>query len=331
MKHRTLISLLCILGPLAAGCSIFEVPDGGDEFPHVEVTLHLQLNQELPQFKTVEYITKSDTPSARYILRFFPYIGSEYTQEAVHEFIFTEAQLADQTVKVDVLPLDYHLEVWADWGEGFYNAADFKEVGVVTDPYAGGSSYRDAFWGATSLDLSGNQENISNHEASLTLNRPNARFEFIATDKEQFINRMATEMATKDGSNVKDPDAINIGDFAVRIIYPQFLPCVYNVHSGKHTDSATGVSFRTTMTELEDGTVNLGWDWVLANDDQSSVIVSLAIYDKEDKFISQVDNIQIPLSPGKNTTVRGQLLSSKMDSGISIDPTFDGEITVPIN
>jgi hypothetical protein len=334
MTRRTLIPILCAL-LVTAGCNVHEVPEGGDEHPYVSLTLHLSLPQDLPQFRTVEYASKAeDRPSggldARYLIRFYPYVGKDYAEIPVHEFSFEAAELKDQTFTVDVLPLDYHVEVWADHA-GCYSAGDFKAVEAVTEPYAGGSNRRDAFCGATDLVLSGYKENINWHESSMILHRPNGRFNIVATDKDQFLKFWAAQLAQRSGSAVKDASLIDLREFRVRIIYPQFLPFVYNLHAGRHIDSVTGVSFETTLQETEDGNVEMGWDWVLANDEKSSVVVSLALYEADGTFISQVDNIQVPLCPGKNTTVKGNLLSSGVHSGISIDPSFDGEYTVIIN
>lgn len=329
MMRRTLIPILCALF-ISAGCNVHEVPEGGDEFPYVQLTLSLSLPQDLPQFRTVEYDSKAGGQSARYIVRFFPYVGSDYVQEAIHEFVFTESDLKDQTFTMDVFPLDYHVEVWADWSE-YYDADDFKSIGLVTNPYTGGSVLRDAFCGSTDMVLSGYHENISTHSTSMILHRPNARFNVVATDKEQFLRFWASQLAQRSGTMVKDASLIDLKEFKVRIIYPQFLPCVYNLHSGRHVDSATGISFETTLQEDADGNVEMGWDWVYANDERSSVVVSLALYEANGDYISQVDNIQIPLCPGKNTTVKGSLLSSGVHSGISIDPSYDGEYTVIIN
>ena len=333
MMRRTLIPILCAL-LVSAGCNVHEVPEGGDEFPYVTLTLNLSLPQDLPQFTTLEYATKTDPAGqgdARYQVRFYPYVNGNYAEIPIHLFTFNASELQDQTFTMDVFPLDYHIEVWADWGENYYDSEEFKLVTVLTDGYKGADLKRDAFCGSTELVLSGYKENINQHSTSMILHRPNARYNIVATDKEQFLRFWAAQIAQRSGSAVKETDLIDLNEFKVRIIYPQFLPFVYNLHLGRHVDSVTGISFDSSMQELEDGTVRLGWDWVLANDEKSSVVVSVALYEADGTFISQVDGIQIPLCPGKNTTVRGNLLSSGVHSGISIDPSFDGEYTVIIN
>lgn len=333
MKYNTLITVLCTLGLLAAGGCVHEVPEGGDEYASVALTLHLSMSQDIPENQTVVYETKAvSAATARYLIRLFPYVGEKHLTVTPYTFSFTAEELSGRSFTVDVPPLNYHVEVWADHlmdGKPCYNADDFGAISVGLDPYAGGSEQRDAFCGEADIDLSIYKENQNVHKEDIALRRPNARFTFVATDKDRFFKRVAEMRAEKSKAGEEEP--IVTSDFRIRIIYPQFMPSVFNLHNGRNVDSATGVSFWSSMTELPDGNVSIGWDWVLANDDNASVVVSLALYDKDESFISRIDDILIPLSPGKNTTVMGKLLSSGMASGISIDPSFDGEIIVPIH
>ena len=330
-----MISVLCAMGLLAAWSCVHEIPEGGDENASVEVTLDLNLNQAVTQHQTVEYGTKAaSSATARYLVRFFPYVGENHLTVTPYEFSFSADALSSRSLKMEVPPFNYHIEVWADWTDGdkpYYNADNFGAISAVTDPYTGGSEFRDALCGSIDADLTVYKENQSSHKADIVLHRPNARYEFIATDKDKFFTRVSAIRATKAGGAAEDQSSIFLSDFTVEIIYSQFLPYTYNLHTGLVIDSASGVKFQTSMTELEDGTVNIGWDWVMAKDEESVVVVSIAFYDKDGSFISSLDDIMVPLCPGKKTTVKGNLLTSNMGGGLSIDPSFDGEIVVPIN
>ncbi|MBR5034046.1 MAG: hypothetical protein IKX71_01945 [Bacteroidales bacterium] len=334
MKHRPLISLLCVLCLMAAGCSVHEVPEGGDDSAAVALSLNIILDKEMPQHSLVSYSTKASAPEARYIVRFYPRVGDHYLTDTPFEFVKTEADLTDRTYSIGIFPMDYHVEVWADWIQGgtpYYDTANFGAIGVNTNPYSGADIYRDAFCGSFDIDLSAYPGNNSIATAEVTLHRPNARFTFISTDREDFLRHWASEIALNDGTGVKDPDSIDLDTFRVRIIYPQFMPSEYNVGEGEVTNSATGVWFETSMTMLKDGTVEVGWDWVLADGDASSVMVSLEFFDNEGNLINRIGNILVPVAPGKLTTITGRLLTNNISSGITIDPSFDGEFIVHIN
>ncbi len=332
MRHGLSV-LLFILMFAAAGCSIHEVPEGGDENAGVVLSLDIFLDDEISQYASIAYSTKAAGPQARYIVRFFPIVGEKVVTEAPFEFVATEDALTDRTYALGVPPLNYHLEVWADWTAGdapFYNAADFGAVAVNLKPYIGAVASKDAFCGSMDLDLSGYPANNSIATASITLSRPVARYNFISTDKDEFLNYWAGEIAASDGTNVKDPDAVDLSGIRVVVTYPQYMPSVYDLHQGLVTDSATGVSFETHLKVLPDGNLEVAWDWVLASGEDPSVVVSLAFYDYDGTFINKIDDVQIPLSPGLNTTVTGKLLTSDFSSGIRIDPSFDGEFIIHI-
>ena len=332
--HRQLIIFICALGLLAAGCSVHEVPEGGDENPSVALTLNIDLDETMPLHSALVYSTRADKDLARYIVRLYPYVNDTYLKDAPFEFVATEADLTDRSYTIGVLPLNYHVEVWADWTRGetpFYDAADFGKIVLETEDYTGADEHRDAFCGEMDLDLSVYQENLSSHEATIVLARPNARFCFFSDDREEFLRYWAGVIALDNGTNVKDPDSIDLNDYVVRVYYPQYLPSEYDSHEGSVTDSATGVWYETKMKDLRDGTIEIAWDWVLATGDASSVVVSLAFFDQDGKFINRLDNILVPLAPGHLTTITGKLLTSNIQSGITIDPSFDGEFIVHIN
>lgn len=319
---------------MVSGCAIHEVPEGGDETGGVVLSLDIFLNDNISQLATIFYEkTKAAAPEARYIVRFFPRVGDHYLTDAPFEFIKNESDLTDRTYALAVPPMDYHVEVWADWVDGqsaFYDTADFGAIAVGTNPYAGAQEWRDAFCGSTEIDLSGYPSNNSIATGSVTLSRPNARYSFISTDKDEFLDYWASEIAINDGTTIKDPDAIDISSIRVVVTYPEYMPSVFNLHEGVVSDSATGVSFETHPRVLRDGSLEVAWDWVLASDEDASVVVSLAFYSSDGTFINRIDSVNVPLAPGSNTTVKGKLLTSNFSSGIRIDPSFDGEIIVNI-
>ena len=321
---RRFLSILCFAALLAAGCSVYEVPVGGDDFPEVALTLSVGLENNIGQHSTVDYTKAAGSSQAngRFILRFFPLTGegNSFLTATPYEFSFTEQQFADGSFTVAVPPLDYHLEVWADRQDGtnsFYDASNFSEIGVNKDSYAGGSELRDAFCGSIDIKLSSHLENRSTDNASVSLKRPVAKFSFVSTDKAEFLKYW--------GENA------DLSKFRVRVSYPQFMPSAYNLHKGESTDSATGVYFDTNLSELEDGNIELGWDWVFATDDKSSVVVSMEVFDPSGTSICNVSNILLPLAPGKKTTLLGKLLTSGAQGGITIDPGFEDDIVIVIS
>ena len=324
-----LFSAACIL--LVGGCKVHEVPEGGDDGAVVELTLNLKFDKDLPLYKEIDYESKgSEAYTGRIVVGLFRYASDKANDKPDYVFVFDEAAgPQDLSEVVRVAPMNYQVLVWADYVSSstvfytspvFYNDLSADKFTVVTleDPYCGNTPWRDAFYGVQDVKLSSYLENLSKHSIDVQMERPNARYNFVATDKDQFAKYMAS----------KSGDEFDVTDFLVKITYPQFLPCAYDVLKEAPVDSRTGVEFDVTPTLLSDGNIDLGSDWVFANGDKTSVIVTLSFYDANGQFISSLNNLEVPLCRGKNTTIKGALLTSGVSSGISIDPSFDGEYVI---
>lgn len=323
--QRALFPLLTAILVLA-GCTVHEYPQGpaaGD--PVVDLTLALRPDKPLPEYQTVDFVTKSgEQTSARYVIALYKYNGDVLEETPAVSMVRLESSIANQSYTVQVPNAKYRVLVWADYAKAdgnslFYDAASFTEVSLTNGTYYGGEPLRDAFCVAQDLPLNILQSNRAAYTATLTLTRPNAYIKFIATDRDAFLKSLNGKVST------------DLSKYSVKISYPLFMPCTYNVSAGRSTDSRTGVSFTVPMEQLSDGTVSLGADWVFAAEEQNSVTVSLAFYTPEGALIATVDNLDVPVCPGAVTTVRGPLLTNGMsNSGISINPGFDGEFVIEI-
>ena len=79
------------------------------------------------------------------------------------------------------------------------------------------------------------------------------------------------------------------------------------------------------MTQLDKNNAELGSDYVFVNGHESSVTVSVEIYDRDGTLLSRSQPISVPLVRNKVTIVRGKFLTVKAEGGVSIDADFDGE------
>ena len=325
--------LLLLAGTLLMGCRVHEFPkDGGPDGAVVELTLNLKFDKGTPQFQTIEYDTKADGYHARYVVGLYRYASENPESKPDYVFAFLEDGMEDRSYTVEVAPRNYRVLVWADYVNGtsaFYTSPafeenpteeNFSEVSLVKEAYVGNSPWREAFCGAQDVRLATYLSNREKHSMDMPMERAQARFNFVATDKEEFISYW-TAKGTK---------SYDLSDLGVRISYPQFLPSTFNLLQMRPVDAIGGVEFASRATVQDDGTIDLGYDWVFANEDQTSVVVTLSFYDAAGQFISSLNNITVPLCRGKNTTIRGALLTNGVDSGISIDPNYDGVIVVPL-
>lgn len=245
-----------------------------------------------------------------------------------------------------------------------YDPSDFEEI-ILTkrEGYIGNTDARDGFRGEQVAEIYANTEYINNTTGSgvsnrivVEMKRPMAKFKFQATDVVKFLEEEARRAAARGdadpnaaeaendkdaetggskGSDSKGPtdssstqDAygrINTGDYRVLFRYSGFVPCSFNMFTNRPADAWTGLTFEGRMTQLDKDNAELGFDYVFVNGHESSVTVSVEIYDRDGTLLSRSQPISVPLVRNKVTIVRGKFLTVKAEGGVSIDADFDGE------
>ena len=328
MNH-TLLLLLLIFATVA--CDVHHDPVGGED---VALTLHLRFDKGIVPWHTIEVPTRAAGGAnfqVRYTLRLFRYVSGTWERTPAYETTFYGDNLADPDcdVELSVAPANYRVAVWTDCensGKPYYDASDFGEIQMaITD---GNDEYRAAWFCADDLELAPILTVGSTWEQTLHLVRPHARYRVIATDKDEFLSYWASQLAQRSGAMVKDIEALDINKFHVRYTYPQYLPSAFSIFADRPVDARTNISFDAPMVLNEDGTVSLGFDYVLVGQDEGSVVVTLTFYDENWEAVSSIPNIEIPLKRSALTTVTGKILTHGIASGISIDPTYDGEYNI---
>jgi hypothetical protein len=61
------------------------------------------------------------------------------------------------------------------------------------------------------------------------------------------------------------------------------------------------------------------------------MVVSVEIYDGQDRLVSSFKPIDVPLVRSKLTTVKARFLTSEAEGGVTIIPDYDGEHNIEIN
>lgn len=162
--------------------------------------------------------------------------------------------------------------------------------------------------------------------------RPLAKFEFVTTDVEAFVEK-EIQAALSRGELSEDlvpSRVIDVSQYKVMFYYFGFMPNTFNVFTDKPSDSTTGVRFEGRITQLNDQEASLGFDYVFVNGKESNVTVQVAIYDKEDRQLSMSEPINVPLRRSKHTLLKGEFLMQKTSGGIGIDPSFGGDFDIVI-
>ena len=117
----------------------------------------------------------------------------------------------------------------------------------------------------------------------------------------------------------------NIEDYKAMFYYNGFMPCAYNMFTGKPNDSKVGVKFESSITKTNESEVLMGFDYVFVNGTESTASITLALFDKDGKEIFTSNPIDVPLKRAQHTIMRGEFLTIETSGGVGIVPDFDGE------
>ena len=160
--------------------------------------------------------------------------------------------------------------------------------------------------------------------ASVSLERPFAKYRLIATDVEAYYNLIEKGEALPP-----------IEDLQVRVTYEGFFPMAFNVGTGKPNDALnTGIHY-TSVPAVAEGydeakNIQLGADFVLTADDESFTTVTLQMIDiATGEAVTTVEHVKIPYKRGCLTTVTGNFLTaSKTPGGVQVDTEWGENIVI---
>ena len=264
----------------------------------------------------------------------------------------------------------YRFYVWTDFvlagtrSDYFYNTTSFRRISLQ-GTHEGNNDFRDAFSGSADLKVIRRGSKETPSTVTVQMRRPLAKFEFITTDLQEFITKTIeamirkeeaeaaakagetkseggdnpeditpTESDTKTDGDTKTGDTktpvVDLEKYTVVFFYSGYMPNAYNMMEGKPCDSATGVKFSSAISTIDNHDARLGFDYVFVNGEESSVMVTVALYDEEGTQLSISRQIEVPIKRSMLTTVRGSFLMQNTGGGVAIDPGFEDEFNIYI-
>lgn len=352
---------LCVMSLLAfAGCDVHEFPEEG--YDKVPFQLYLDFSTEMPLHKEVACTRSGDTETKsvadrhdiRYTISAYR-IDNMRSENRVADttFVFARSEISDLNYTANLLLREgtYDFKVWADYvdansmSDKYYDTRDFSEIILANkDEHLGSNDYRDAFRGYATATVTnpayytGNIVNSIDNQVSAEMKRPMGKFKFVSTDMEVFLTRVAQMMKEQGKLLSVSADAntkayyeqllqnINLDDFYVVFRYNAFMPCSYNMFTDKPADSWTGVSFVSPMYSDESlSEMILGFDYIFVNASETTLSISLEVYNKDGELMSSTNSINVPIVRSKMTVVKGEFLTPKETGGVTINPNYDGD------
>lgn len=333
-------------------CSVHEWPE--EKKPeYYKFVLNLDYSTELPLYQIVEHQMSraeiEDFYDVRYTIEVYV---NRYERSTSYELVERKVVNRDDvtaslnhSVEMMLKPGRYMFKVWTDYVDAnstehrFYNNDDFEAI-VYHGKYEANNDFRDAFVGTLEAE-------VTEETRVLTVpnERPLAKFNFITTDLEEFVEHML-ELKSKeneeseasdnsnapvDGSEDSTPTdqgptrVIDISDYTIVFTYVSNLPNEFHMFQNEPVDVANPntISFESSIKKLNDNEAELGFDYVMSGD-KLTVDVVIEVRDKDGTSLSQTNKIPVPLERSKLTTIRGKFLTTQASGGIGINPGFDG-------
>lgn len=314
------------------------------QFPDTGLTLHLRFDTT---WSHSEFATDyspaimptrvvSEVARMRYIIRFYDYTddAADQVRAPFKEFVFYRdvTDNYDADFEITIAPGRYRVMVWADFaaslnnGSFYHNAADFAEIKLLT-PHTGNIDRRDAFRGVAEVNTS--QITYDMAPATVDMQRPLAKYEFVSTDLKEFMARENRKLAT--AANESSRANVDLGKYKVIFLYQGYMPNAYSMFTDRPVDSATGISYDGRLKPLSGSEISLGFDYVMVNHQHTSITVRVALYDDHGTLLSISKPITVPVWRSNHTIVRGRFLMENAGGSVSIDPDYDGEYNLIFN
>ncbi len=323
---------------ILTGMGRAEVLDG--EVAHTVITLRsgiggitlpvLRIRFTLPEPRLPDYTQAkavSRAAEAGYTLRCVAELYREGTDKLILRKLLNPTLQDDNRtylVELETGGGDYDLRLWTDYtrtdaplADTYYNTENLKAVNIVTDPYIANTDAKDAAY------IAENGISLPNDgmEISLQLQRPLAKYRLVASDVSGY--RRLTEIDA-----AKWPP---LEELTVNVYYENFLPSTFNILNGNPTDALTGISYHRPLSDAcdEEKEMQVASDWVLVNDNESSVSVTVVVTDATGRVVSTTSGVPIDYRRSYLTTVRGDFLTAGVSGGgIHINTEWEGEYNI---
>ena len=355
-RHRLHNFTLSLMLMLLTACDVHEFPDKGRADAAsglVPFTLHLRFDTELPLYQEITHTVRSSTKAAsdiRYQVSAYRSETRQYTRTADTTLVFTksESEPLEDSLRLYLPEGQYKFIVWTDYVDAgsrtdkHYDTSDWSEIRVQGTPHPGNTDYRDAFRGTVESRVTADTLSYGTgvNRAEVAMQRPLAKYKFITTDYHKFVDYIVEQQALSlsrrqsgrepEDADTKTGDSRSIDPTAYRIVfrYSGNMPDSYNIYTDKPSDVRTGVWYESRLTPTDEREAELGFDYLFVNGSESKIQVSIELYDEDDKLLTVIPTIELPVIRSRQTVVKGDFLTAESGGGVSIQPEFDGEYNI---
>ena len=363
--YRAIVAATLACTLVLASCAVHEWPkEEGEpvipEPPKYPVILYLDYDTDLPLYKIIEYQLESRSAMAvdydvRYIVETYTVLDEQLNKKELFSrdmFTRDDVNTLNHSQLLQLPEGKYEFYVWTDYvdagttGPKYYLADDFTTITVHN--HEGNNDFRDAYAGVLKVDIT-----PMTTEVRVMNRRPLAKFNFITTDLDRFVEHMleleaqakaeseknegqeenprSDESAEPASASADDPATasddftrgVNIQDYKVVFRYSQFMPNEFDIFSYIPIYALPNITFESEIKPLSDTEAELGFDYVFVNGEEFVIPIIVEVYDKQGNKVSGINPINVPLMRGQLTTIRDNFLTSQASGGIGINPDFE--------
>lgn len=292
-----------------------------DVSANVSVNLTYELKEYLYDGSGVaakEENVLSGASKIRYVVRAYPVKNGRIQDTYIKECNYSKAldEGYNNNFSMELAPGEYEIMVWSDIiedGHYFHNASDFSEI-TLQGVHEGNNANREAFRGSSRIVVED-----SDLSCSIKMERPLGRFKLIADDLVDFVSNQS-----------EDNPSVNLDDYSVVVSYVGYMPSAYSMITDKPVDSSVGVYFTSSCEQLNDSEAFLGYDYVFANESNTTVTIQVALYNRSGKCVSSSKSVKVGLKRNHCTILKGKFMSSEPSEGIKIETKYEGSYNIKI-
>ena len=346
MKRMSNILALLVLLFMTGSC-IYDYPVPSP----AGVSLDLVFKMERPVTSGNPVLNETDVNGQdhdiRYVVQAFRLLRSgEFSREAAAEYIFTKDAISslDNTVSLEIEEGTYRFYAWADYvpqdstEDHHYNTTQFTDLCLNCEEYHANTDSKEAFVGSQVVEVVRYAEDMPVTCDTITLDRVLAKYHIISSDLKMFVSRMKNYKKNEE-TKAGGENEVNLDDYLIKVTYSPdlFYTAIDLLNENTPIDGKFGVSYWSKIRPINDEEALLGFDHIFIKKGQKSVRASVSVYDKDTTLIT-VAPVEIPVSKDTVVSSSGDILTyikltgdeAMGDSGISIDPNFEGNLNIKI-
>lgn len=332
MKRLSIRYIAVILtGLLVAGCNVHEFPDS-TEAPGLAVNLRFDLGMPVHEIVPYPQARAGYDAELRYTLWGWNLDNGEEIDsrnpDITIQWSGSDLSRPDVSRQIDdITPGAWKFFGWADLADAetkqpiAYNIESPSDIKLITTNEGGFDAvpWADAFRGEGGAAICCAEQK----DMTIEMSRPVGAFEFISTDMEKFMEEQ-TRRHSGDSPADAPSKAVDLNNYVVGYHINGFFPTEFDNLRNIPVDARTGLYSSGKISVNNDGTGNLGGCYMLVNGHETTVSVTVRVYEGDTAIATSLP-VEVPVVRGKKTIIRGEFLTANAGSGIGINPGFDGE------